>query len=145
MSFLSFLDADRVCDGRKHKLANYELSVCLYYKCLDLDKTFAVQIPSPIRLTDLDPNIVRFIQTSKYKGVLDALLKEVNGIPLWSTASNEPLVVSCTIDPKARQSVQLVKDWENKCRDAVCRLTDTFEVNEDICVQKEVCIKRATT
>ena len=113
------------------------MSVCLYYKCLDWDKNFSLQIPGPLEISDLDPYIIKFITTSRYQQLLENNLMPMYGIPVWSGSGS--LQIHCTIDPKLKESVSLIKQWEQNCRKTVYELTDTMDVKEDICVLEEVC------
>ena len=118
-------------------LEKHELTVCLYYKCLDLDPAFIIEIPPPIRLIDMDPNIVNFMKTTKYKAILENSLCENFATAIWPSNYSEPLVVECAIDPKGK-SQHVAKDWEHNCRETVNRMASQFDVNEEICVEKEV-------
>ena len=112
----------------------------LYYKCMDLDKNFQIKLPEPFVLHDINKNILKFVQTSAYVDKLDSELKKASGEIDWSAASSaeDELLVKCTLDPKEKESVQLVKTWKQRCTDAVNGVIDALDVNEDIVVQEEV-------
>ena len=138
MSIFFILDAERVCDGRKHVIGKSAMTVSLYYNCLDWDKSFSLQIPDPLKMPDLDTYVIKFIQTPKYKQLIESKLSTVFGAPVWPLSKADCLQIRCTVDPTQKESVTVMKDWEQNCRRTVCEITDTIDVNEDICVQKEV-------
>lgn len=44
-----------------HKLNGHELTVSLYYPCLQLDEDFMVKIPPAIQLDELDDYILKYV------------------------------------------------------------------------------------
>ena len=105
---------------------------------MDLDINFEIKIPEPLVIHDINRNILRFVRTPKFKDILDSALKQIYGVPDWSSSAENKLIVSCTLDPKDKESVRLVKTWSCRCTEAVNKVIDTLDVNEDIIVQQEV-------
>ena len=137
--YFQISDARRVCDGRKHSIDKKELNVDLYYKCMDLDINFEAKIPEPMVINDINRNILKFVnKATTYKDRLNSELKNTYGDIDWSSSADDELIITCTLDPKEKESVHLVKTWGCRCIDAVNGVIDTLDVNEDIVVQQEV-------
>ena len=136
--YFQISDARRVCDGRKHSIDKKELNVDLYYKCMDLDINFEAKIPEPMVINDINRNILKFVKATTYQDRLNSELKKTYGDIDWSSSADDELIITCTLDPKEKDSVHLVKTWSRRCTDAVNGVIDTLDANEDIVVQQEV-------
>ncbi|XP_053377233.1 protein mono-ADP-ribosyltransferase PARP14-like isoform X2 [Mercenaria mercenaria] len=138
VTFVNAEDAERVCKA-KHKLGGKEITVTLFYPCLELDEDFIVRIPPAILLDELEEYIPKFLMNSKkYKADFESKIQTHHGSITWPSGEQNVLEIKCTVDPNDKKGNVKVKNWTETCTSIAKEMTDGLIVDKSSSVAVEV-------
>ncbi|XP_033731448.1 LOW QUALITY PROTEIN: uncharacterized protein LOC117321077, partial [Pecten maximus] len=129
ISFEDYTVMDRVCE-RSHVVDGCRLAVQIYYEMLGYRHSYTqptLKVPSPVELTDVDPNEIQCIKATDTTE-LEKQLGNQHAKLHWPENVTGHLKLECVITEDIEDSHRLVLSWEKVVKDILRRFLAQVEI-----------------